>query len=90
LFGKKLQKSSKKKKVEESSSESDSDIQLDESTDSDLDEDDEDAECLFCTGPFSGDRYGEIRVQSTKCYRLAHEDCGAEAENFVCPRKDVH
>lgn len=82
LFGK-AQKSSKRKVREDSSS--DSDCQSFESENSDNDYEDEDTECLFCTGRFSDDQHGENWVQCVRCYRWAHEDCGVEEDNFVCP-----
>jgi hypothetical protein len=38
----------------------------------------EDSEHLFCTCPFCQDQHGEQRVQCLKCYRWAHEYCGAQ------------
>jgi hypothetical protein len=73
-----------KRKVREDSS-SDSDCQSFESGTSDNDYEDEDTECLFCTGRFSDDQYGEKWVQCVRYYRWAHEDCGIEEDNFVCP-----
>lgn len=49
------------------------------------DEENYDAECLFCTGQFSADQQGEQWVKCRKCYRWAHEDCGAEEVEFICP-----
>jgi hypothetical protein len=82
LFGK-AQKSSKRKVREDSSS--DSDCQSFESENSDNDYEDEDTECLLCTGHFSDDQHGEKWAQCVRCYRWAHEDCGVEEDNFVCP-----
>ena len=81
----KTRKSSKRKIINDSSSDSDSEIQLPESDSSDIGDEDEDAECLFCTGRFSEDKHGEKWAQCSKCYRWAHEDCGVEEDNFVCP-----
>ncbi|CAH1110536.1 unnamed protein product [Psylliodes chrysocephalus] len=51
----------------------------------DSDEEDNDAECLFCTNLYSADTHGEQWVKCIKCYRWAHEHCGAEDANFICP-----
>jgi hypothetical protein len=45
--------------------------------------DDLDAECLFCGCLYSEDKRGEQWRQCRRCYRWAHEHCGADA-NFLC------
>lgn len=49
-------------------------------------EDDLDAECLFCGTVYSKDGSGEEWVKCTN--RWAHENCGAEDVNFICPMCD--
>ncbi|KAK9731068.1 hypothetical protein QE152_g14005 [Popillia japonica] len=63
-----------------SSDEGDSEVVYNDESD----EEDNDAECLFCTKLYSADKHGEQWVKCTKCYRWAHEGCGAEDENFTC------
>jgi hypothetical protein len=73
-----------KANIRESSSETDMEIEY-ETDDSGDDISDGDAECLFCTGLFSHDKHGEKWAQYVRCYRWAHEDCGVEEDDFVCP-----
>jgi hypothetical protein len=47
--------------------------------------DDENAECLFCTCLYSQDQHGEQWVQCLKFYCWAHEHCGAQDQQLVCP-----
>ncbi|XP_050508622.1 uncharacterized protein LOC126885873 [Diabrotica virgifera virgifera] len=78
-------KTSRRKRKVSSSSSSDSseDFPL---ADSSSDESREiDAECLFCTGKFSDDRYGERWTKCYQCGRWAHEDCGEiKSSTFIC------
>jgi len=83
LFGTKSERSSKKGKlgIQESSSETDMEIEF-ENDDSGDNISDGDAE----RGLSSHDKHGEKWAQCARCYRWAHEGCGAEEDYFVFPK----
>jgi len=52
--------------------------------DDSTEEEEQDADCVYCTGRSSEDRYGEEWIQCAKYFRWAHTLCARMEEDFVC------
>lgn len=81
--GKKTSEKRKVTEVDGSDTEDDA-ISLHDSSD-DENDGSNDAECLLCGCLYSEDKHGEQWRQCMKCFRWAHEDCGAD-DLFICPQ----